>query len=84
VRKPLERPAPRFGSIHADEALLLRELSRRFGWARRQQADALKAGLRSVVIGRQKFVIGRWVLDFLQAQADRQAGDQGEGGEADE
>jgi len=61
----------RLGSIHADEAMPLRELSRRFGWGRQQQADAIKAGLRAVVIGRQKFVVGRDVLMFFENLAQQ-------------
>jgi len=76
MRLPKEKSPRQLGSISRDEALPLRELSRRFGWGRRQQADAIKAGLRAITIGRQKFVVGGWVLDFIEAQAGQGGDDE--------
>ena len=35
--------------------------------------DAQKAGLKSVLIGRRKYVTGDWVREFVEAQAEQQA-----------
>jgi hypothetical protein len=70
MRKPKEQPA-RFGSIDVGETLLLREASRRLGWQRRQQADAIKMGLKAVVVGRQKVTTGAWIREFVERLAEQ-------------
>ena len=77
-------PAPTIGrgSIRADEVLSLRELGRRLGLAKRALCDAQKAGLRTALVGRVKFVVGSHAVEWFQAQAEQQASN-GQGGGAD-
>lgn len=67
--------APRFGSVRVDEVLLVRDLARRFGWGARQRADAIKAGLRVAMIGRQQVTTGAWVLQFVEEMSKHQHAD---------
>jgi hypothetical protein len=71
---PAPDPAPRFGSILPGEVMPLAEAARRLGWQKRMTIDAQKMGLRSVLIGRRKYTTGDWVLQFVEAQAQQQAG----------
>ncbi|MFZ1934365.1 MAG: hypothetical protein WCB27_19785 [Thermoguttaceae bacterium] len=84
MRKPLDKPAPRAsGSIHADEVLSMAEFGRRLGFADKALSDAQKAGLRTIVVGRCKFILGSDALDWFRRLAEQQAGDgDGQGGES--
>ena len=62
------------GSITADELLPMREFGRRLDLHDKCLSDAQKAGLRTVMFGRQKFVLGSDALDFFRRLAERQAG----------
>jgi hypothetical protein len=78
VKKPLDLP-PRFGSIHRDEVLPLREAARRMGWASRMAADVQRMGLQTVTIGRMKYTTGAAVYQFVEGmmqQGDGQAGQE--------
>ncbi len=72
--KKARDPAPRLGSILPGEVLPLAEAARRLGWQKRMTIDAQKMGLRSVLIGRRKYVTGDWVRQFVEAQAEQQTG----------
>lgn len=63
-------------SIHADELLPLPILKKRLGWGNRSIAQAQRDGLRAVVFGRGKYVLGRDLLAFF----DRLGEQQGKGG----
>lgn len=63
------------GSVSAGEVLPLREFGRRLGLASRALADAQRQGLRTVLFGRCKFVIGSDVVAWFQSLAEQQAGD---------
>ncbi len=71
MRKPLDKLAPRFGSIAIGETLPLREAARRMGWASRMVADVQRAGLKTVTIGRLKYTTGQWVSDFVELMAEK-------------
>ena len=58
-----------FGSIHVDEVLPLREVSRRLGWASKTQRAAQRMGLRTISFGRMKYVRGRDVALFFDKLA---------------
>ena len=64
------------GSIRSDELLRLSEAGRREGWGERLLSDLQKAGLPVVVIGRTKYVVGRWVIEFVERELARQQRDQ--------
>jgi hypothetical protein len=80
VKRPLD-PAPRFGSILPGEVMPLVEAARRVGWQKRMTINAQKMGLRSVLIGRRKYVTGDWIREFMerQAQATAASDDQADG-----
>ncbi len=87
MKRPLDpTPAIGRGSVRADEVMSLREFGRRLGLAARALCDCQRAGLRTVLVGRCKFVIGadalRWFAAMAQQQAEQQAG-QGGNGNAD-
>jgi hypothetical protein len=73
--RPLD-PAPRFGSIHRDEVLPLREAARRMGWADKMIADVQRMGLQTVTIGRMKYTTGTAVYQFVE-RAMLQSGQEG-------
>ena len=52
----------------------MREFGRRLDLHDKALSDAQKAGLRTVVFGRQKFVLGSDALDFFRRLAEQQAG----------
>ena len=68
MRKPTEAPPRSLGSIHRDEVLPLREAARRMGWANKMISDVQKAGLKTVTIGRMKYVTGAAIYDFVESQ----------------
>ena len=76
MRKPTA-PAPS-GSIRSDEIVSLSELQRRFSLGYKSTAAAQKMGLKTVVLGRQKFCLGEDVIRFFRKLATQQAGDNSE------
>jgi hypothetical protein len=78
VKHPQQSTAEARGSIHADELLDLRTFGKRLGLGPRVLCDLQRAGLRVVTLGRRKYVVGKWVLQFAEQQAN------GQGGTADE
>jgi hypothetical protein len=83
MRKSLDSPAPRAcGSIHANEVLSMAEFGRRLGFAHKALADAQRAGLRTILFGRCKFILGSDALEWFRRLAEQQANGNG-GGRAD-
>ncbi|MGA2063837.1 MAG: hypothetical protein ABSG86_02660 [Thermoguttaceae bacterium] len=77
-------PAPRpLGSVSAGEVLCLREFGRRLNLADRALADAQREGLRTILFGRNKYVLGCDALDWFKRLRDQQA-DQAAGPAATE
>jgi hypothetical protein len=68
------------GVVRADELYRLRELCHRLNWKEHAIRQARAAGLRMIVFGREKFVLGRDVLDFFCRLAEAQAGAQNQEG----
>lgn len=60
------------GIITADSALTVAEFRRRAGLQQHAFAQARKAGLRVIEIGRKRYVLGADWLRFLEAQAAKQ------------
>jgi hypothetical protein len=83
MKRLLDTPAPRYGSLHRDEVAPLAEVARRMGWKDKVISDVQKAGLQCVVIGRMKYTTGRAVLEFVE-RLMQEAGDNGQGGRPDE
>jgi len=71
MRKPLDKPTPRFGSIAIGETLPLREAARRLGWGSRMTAEAQRMGLRAILVGRAKITTGKWINDFIEKMAEK-------------
>ena len=68
-----QRPKPDgCGSVRADEVMPLSELQRRFRLGYKGTAEAQRQGLRTIALGRQKFILGRDVLRFFERPADQQ------------
>jgi hypothetical protein len=78
--RPDFTPRPGSSSVRADEVLSLREFGRRLGLAARCLCDCQRQGLRTVLVGRVKFVLGSDALDWFRGLAERQAGANGDGG----
>lgn len=82
MKKPLD-PTPPIGrgSVSADELLDLRTFGKRLGLGARILCDLQRSGLRTVTLGRRKYILGKWAIDFAQQQAKQQAGgSNGQGG----
>ena len=79
MKKPLDIPPIGRGSVSAHEVLTLRELGRRLGLAHKALCDAQRAGLRTALVGRVKFVVGADAVEWFRHQAEQQATDQGQG-----
>jgi hypothetical protein len=73
MKHPHQSPPEARSSIHADELLDMRTFGKRLGLGPRVLCQLQKDGMRVCTLGRRKYVIGKWVLEF----AERQAGDQG-------
>jgi hypothetical protein len=56
------------GSVRADEVLTLREFGRRLVLATRALCDAQRGGLKTILVGRVKFVLGSDALDWFRQQ----------------
>jgi hypothetical protein len=76
-----EKPTPAPGVIRDGEVYRLREVCRRLGWKEHAIRQARAAGLRMVIFGREKFILGADVLDFFRRLAEQQAAGDGKGGE---
>jgi hypothetical protein len=74
--RPTQAPPVGSGSVSAGEILTLREAGRRLGLGTRCLCDLQRAGLRTITLGRRKFVVGSDLIFF----ATQQAGAQGKGG----
>ena len=60
------------GSVSTNEVLSLREAGRRLGLASRALCDCQRQGLRTILCGRVKYVLGSDVLAFFQQLRDKQ------------
>jgi hypothetical protein len=68
------------GSVCADEILTLREAGRRLNLANRAWCIFQKQGLRVILAGRVKLVLGRDLIAFFDSRMDGQrAGTGGDG-----
>jgi hypothetical protein len=84
VKRTLDTtPTTGRGSIRADELVDLRTFGKRLGLGPRILCDLQRAGLRTVLLGRRKYIIGKWALEFAEQQAGDQGVANGEGGGAD-
>ena len=81
MKRPTEAPPRACGSIHAGEVLSMAEFGRRLGFADKALSDAQKAGLRTILFGRCKFVLGSDALVWFRRLAEHQAGGEN-GGES--
>ena len=83
MKRPLDTtPIVGRGSVSADEIVTLREFGRRLGLASRALCDAQKAGLKTALVGRVKFVVGADAVEWFRKQAEQQAAENGTGGGA--
>jgi hypothetical protein len=81
VKRPADKaPTIGRGSVSAYEVLTLREFGRRLGLAKQALCDAQRAGLKTAIVGRVKFVVGSHAVEWFRNQAEQQAGD-GQGGD---
>jgi hypothetical protein len=60
------------GSVSDHEVLTLRAFGRRLGLGVRALCDCQQKGLRTVTVGRMKFVVGSQAVAWFAAQADEQ------------
>jgi hypothetical protein len=78
MKRTLEKsPTIGRGSVRADEVMSLREFGRRLGLASRALCDAQRAGLKTVLLGRTKYVIGKHALQFFERLAAEAQGAEG-------
>ena len=68
--KAKQHEQPARGSVRADELMPLREFGRRLGLASRSLQDAQRRGLRTVLFGRTKYILGRDAIHFFDELAD--------------
>jgi hypothetical protein len=54
------------GSVSVNEVMTLREFGRRLGLAQRACCDAQRQGLRTIIFGRCKFVLGEDVVAWFR------------------
>ncbi len=68
-------PKPSYGSISAGEVMPMTEFQRRFGLAYKSMREAQQQGLRTITLGRRKYVLGSDVLAFFEKLAAIQDND---------
>ena len=74
MRKPPDTPPTTGrGSVSRHEVMSLREFGRRLGLAKQALCDCQREGLRTVLCGRCKFVLGEDAIDFFRKLAEQQA-----------
>lgn len=86
MKKPLDKTQSArigYGSILASEVMTLREFGRRLGLGPRALCDAQRQGLRAVLFGRVKYVVGADAIDFFRQLAEQQAVTNSDGGQPD-
>ncbi len=74
-----KRPPTGHGSVSSDEVMTLREFGRRLGLASRALCEAQRSGLRTVLFGRCKFVLGSDALEWFGRLAEEQSRKAAEG-----
>lgn len=65
------------GSVRSDELYTLREIGRRLGLGPRALCDAQRRGLRTILFGRLKLVLGDDVVSWARRLAEGQTQDGG-------
>lgn len=71
--RPEDRtPSVGHGSVSAHEVLTLREAGRRLGLGTRALCDAQRRGLRTILFGRIKLVLGDDVIAWARQLAEGQ------------
>ena len=85
MKRPADKaPTIGRGSVSANEVITLRECGRRLGFASRALCDFQRQGMRTILAGRVKLVLGSDLLDFFQRLAERQAEPSKKGAQQDE
>ena len=77
-RSPVTSATPGPSSIRIDEALTKTEFLHRLKIGNTSWNTMRAAGLRSVLIGRQRYVLGADALAFFTKMAERQDGEENE------
>lgn len=73
MRRPLDKKPPKpLGSIRADELMPWAEFGRRMNLAARALAAARRRGLRTILFGRNRYVLGRDALEWFDRLGDQQ------------
>jgi hypothetical protein len=65
-------PKTGVGSVSITEVMTLSEFGRRLGLGKRARSDAQRKGLRTVLFGRTKFVLGQDVIPWFRRLAEEQ------------
>lgn len=60
------------GSVSAHEVMTMKEMGRRLGLTSRACCDAQRQGLRTILFGRCKFVLGEDVIAWFRRLAEEQ------------
>ena len=60
------------GSVSFTEVMTMREFGRRLGLGQRACCDAQRQGLRTILFGRCKFVLGQDVVAWFRRLAEEQ------------
>jgi hypothetical protein len=79
MKRPTTTPRPTQSPILADAIYSKRLLCASLQWEHRTFRHAVQEGLQIIAFGKQRFILGRDVLDFFTRLAERQS--NGEGGE---
>lgn len=74
MRHSSVEPAPKtgVGSVSFTEVMTMREFGRRLGLAQYACSDAQRRGLRTILFGRTKFVLGQDVIAWFRRLAEEQ------------
>jgi hypothetical protein len=73
-------PTPTLGSVRSDEIMPKREYCRRMAVTKSAWAELRRRGFPFVQVGKQVYVDGAAAVAWFRALADRQAGDNCDGG----
>lgn len=65
-------PKTGVGSVSFTEVMTMREFGRRLGLAQQACSDAQHKGLRTILFGRTKFVLGQDVIAWFRRLAEEQ------------
>jgi hypothetical protein len=79
MKRPQEAPPRALGSVSAGEVMPMAEFGRRLNLKNQALADAQRAGLRTILFGRCKFVLGTDAIEWFRRLGEAQAA-RAEGG----